>query len=176
MRRPSPPPSPPPPPGPRPLKRQLTRHVVTRWYRGPELILLQDYTSAVDVWSVGCIFAELLSMQRESVPLYQNRVPLFPGRSCFPLSAESSNTYEDRKDQLNVIFGVIGTPSQEDIECLTDANAREYLQGLPPKRPQRLKSVYGGASDSALSLLLAMLHFNPRKVNEDLNCPFVVSS
>ena len=41
----------------------LTKHVVTRWYRAPELILLQDYTTAVDVWAVGCIFAELLSMQ-----------------------------------------------------------------------------------------------------------------
>jgi mitogen-activated protein kinase 1/3 len=47
----------------RQLKRQLTKHVVTRWYRAPELILLQDYSSAVDVWSLGCIFAELLSMQ-----------------------------------------------------------------------------------------------------------------
>ena len=118
----------------------------------------------MDIWSVGCIFAELLSMQRESVPLYQNRVPLFPGRSCFPLSAETSNTYEDRKDQLNVIFGVIGTPSAEDIAALTDANARDYLHGLPPKAPQKLQHVYSGASEAALSLLLAMLHFNPRKV------------
>lgn len=44
-------------------KKQLTSHVVTRWYRAPELILLQeDYTEAIDVWSVGCIFAELLGM------------------------------------------------------------------------------------------------------------------
>ncbi|CAM9537146.1 unnamed protein product, partial [Phaeothamnion confervicola] len=55
----------------RTLKRQLTKHVVTRWYRAPELILLQDYTNAVDVWSLGCIFAELLSMQAESSPRYQ---------------------------------------------------------------------------------------------------------
>jgi len=42
------------------IKRELTGHVVTRWYRAPELILLEkDYTSAIDVWSVGCIFAEL---------------------------------------------------------------------------------------------------------------------
>lgn len=44
-------------------KKQLTGHVVTRWYRAPELILLQEnYTEAIDVWSVGCIFAELLNM------------------------------------------------------------------------------------------------------------------
>ena len=43
--------------------RQLTKHVVTRWYRAPELILIQPYTSAVDLWSIGCILGELLSMQ-----------------------------------------------------------------------------------------------------------------
>ena len=42
------------------IKRDLTSHVVTRWYRAPEVILLEkDYTAAIDVWSVGCIFAEL---------------------------------------------------------------------------------------------------------------------
>ena len=43
------------------MERQLTQHVVTRWYRAPELILLQEYyNAAIDMWSVGCIFAELL--------------------------------------------------------------------------------------------------------------------
>jgi mitogen-activated protein kinase 1/3 len=45
-----------------PLRRQLTHHVVTRWYRAPEVILSQPYNASVDVWSVGCIFAELLGM------------------------------------------------------------------------------------------------------------------
>lgn len=43
-----------------PLKRSLTRHIVTRWYRPPEVILVQDYDYKVDIWSAGCIFAELL--------------------------------------------------------------------------------------------------------------------
>ena len=42
------------------LRRALTKHVVTRWYRAPEIILSQPYSAAVDIWSVGCIFAELL--------------------------------------------------------------------------------------------------------------------
>ena len=43
------------------MERQLTQHVVTRWYRAPELILLQQYYNAeIDVWSVGCILGELL--------------------------------------------------------------------------------------------------------------------
>lgn len=43
------------------MKRELTGHVVTRWYRAPEVILLEkDYTDAIDIWSVGCIFAECI--------------------------------------------------------------------------------------------------------------------
>lgn len=48
----------------------MTEYVVTRWYRAPELVLnSSDYTAAIDVWSVGCIFMELL-----------NKKPLFPGK------------------------------------------------------------------------------------------------
>jgi mitogen-activated protein kinase 1/3 len=103
-------------PQPRGLTRQLTKHVVTRWYRAPELILIQPYTAAVDIWSMGCILAELLSMQEGSVPGYQDRAPLFPGGSCYPLSGEGGSIKTDeRLDQLNVILGVIGTPAPEDV-------------------------------------------------------------
>ena len=101
------------------LSRQLTKHVVTRWYRAPELILIQPYGAAVDIWSIGCIFGELLSMQEGSVQNYQNRVPLFPGGSCYPLSREQNSTNaSERLDQLNVIFSVIGLPSEEDLNSL----------------------------------------------------------
>lgn len=47
----------------------LNRYVITRWYRAPEVILnASEYTKAVDIWSIGCIFAELIG-----------RTPLFPG-------------------------------------------------------------------------------------------------
>jgi mitogen-activated protein kinase 1/3 len=72
-------------------QRVLTGHVVTRWYRAPEVILMEkDYGPAVDVWSIGCIFAELLEMVRENAPTYADRGPLFPGKSCFPLSPDMS--------------------------------------------------------------------------------------
>ena len=62
------------------MKRKLTGHVVTRWYRAPELILLEkDYGTAVDMWSIGCIFAELLGMMKESFTTFLERKPLFPG-------------------------------------------------------------------------------------------------
>merc|ERR1719192_2511662 len=51
------------------LNRDLTRHIVTRWYRAPEVILItQDraYLPAIDMWSVGCIMSELLQMQKEN--------------------------------------------------------------------------------------------------------------
>jgi mitogen-activated protein kinase 1/3 len=66
----------PPPPT---LKRNLTKHVVTRWYRAPEVILSQPYGAAVDLWSVGCIFAELLGMMKTNLNDYKKRRPLFPG-------------------------------------------------------------------------------------------------
>jgi mitogen-activated protein kinase 1/3 len=162
------------PPTPKSLQRQLTKHVVTRWYRAPELILLQNYTSAVDIWSLGCIFAELLSMQEGSVPSYQNRQPLFPGKSCFPLSADRPTSYADQLDQLNVIFDVIGTPSDDDISSI--GNVRDYLSKLEVKESRSLDSLYEDADPRALNLLESMLKFNPKKrctVTEALAHPFL---
>jgi mitogen-activated protein kinase 1/3 len=69
------------------MKRELTGHVVTRWYRAPEIILLEkDYGAAIDMWSIGCIFAELLGMMKTNSSTFMERRPLFPGKSCFPLS------------------------------------------------------------------------------------------
>lgn len=56
------------------MKRELTGHVVTRWYRAPEIILLEkDYGPAIDIWAVGCIFAELLGMMKENAPTFMDR-------------------------------------------------------------------------------------------------------
>ena len=81
------------------MMKQLTKHVVTRWYRAPEVILAQDtYTLAIDIWSTGCIFAELLSMMRENYSYYTERKPLFPGESCRLLSPSLA---PEEADQLN---------------------------------------------------------------------------
>merc|ERR1712124_130653 len=45
-----------------PLERHLTGHVVTRWYRAPEVMLGQAYNEQIDMWSIGCIWAEMLGM------------------------------------------------------------------------------------------------------------------
>ena len=74
------------------IPRELTSHVATRWYRAPELILIEkDYDYKVDMWSAGCIFAELLQMVA-----VQHRKPLFMGQSCFPLSPDRAKKKDYR--------------------------------------------------------------------------------
>ncbi len=63
----------------------------------------------------------------------QLRKPLFPGTTCFPLSADSMMSFTSMKDQLNVIFDVIGTPAPADIDALENDAAKRYLTKLPPK-------------------------------------------
>lgn len=167
----------------RTMKRELTGHVVTRWYRAPELILLEkDYGPGIDIWSVGCIFAELLSMMKENAPTYMDRSPLFPGSSCFPLSPDHKVVVKKhgfpvgQSDQLNVIFDVIGTPSEEDYSFVTDAKALEYLASFTERPRVDLKKMYPAAGDEAIDLLNKMLVFNPYfrpKLEECLKHPFL---
>lgn len=66
---------------------KLTLRVTTRWYRAPEIILLdKDYNKPIDIWSVGCIFGELLKMQKCVCADSLQRFPLFPGKYCYPVS------------------------------------------------------------------------------------------
>ena len=68
------------------LKRQMTKHVVTRWYRAPELPLYNDgvYTTAIDMWSLGCVYAEMLGMLDTGNPEDRcfQRSCVFDGLSC----------------------------------------------------------------------------------------------
>jgi mitogen-activated protein kinase 1/3 len=117
----------------------LTEYVATRWYRAPEIMLnSKGYSKAIDVWSVGCILAEMLSNK-----------PLFPGKHYL--------------DQLNLILGVLGSPSQEDLNCIINDKARGYLQSLPPKVKVPWNKLYPSADPKALDLLDKMLTFNPHK-------------
>ena len=164
----------------------LSVHVVSRWYRAPELILIEtNYTGSIDVWSVGCIFAELMMMIKENSPTFMERTPLFPGKSCFPLSPPGKNTVKvnefgfpnEKADQLNVIFDVIGSPDEESMGFVTDPNAVLYLKSLSQKKKKKInfKSKFPGSSDESLDLLQQMLIFNPNKritVNECLEHPF----
>jgi mitogen-activated protein kinase 1/3 len=149
-------------------KRVMTRHVVTRWYRAPELILLQDdYTESIDVWSVGCIYAELL--QTLEGPSHMDRGPLFPGSSCFPLSPDRKHRHDrlfhtrGSTDQLNVIFEILGTPCEEDISQLKRTDAREHIRSCPQRKGSGLGKRLPWAAKQSLDLLARMLVFAPKK-------------
>ena len=125
----------------------LSVHVVSRWYRAPELILIEtNYTGSIDVWSVGCIFAELMMMIKENAKTFMDRAPLFPGTSCFPLSPPGSKKVKvnefgfpnEKADQLNTIFDVIGSPDEESMGFVTDPNAVLYLKSLSQKKRIKL--------------------------------------
>ena len=146
------------------MKRQLTGHVVTRWYRAPELILLEkDYGPAIDMWSVGCIFGELLGMMKASAPTYMDRRPLFPGKSCFPLSPDrhariQANGFPVAKDdQLAVIFEMLGTPTEDDMSYVTDQKAHGYLKSFVPIERIDFAKKQPGASPEGIDMINRML-------------------
>lgn len=150
------------------MKRELTGHVVTRWYRAPEIILLEkDYGPAIDMWSIGCIFAELLGMMKSSSHSFMERKPLFPGKSCFPLSPAKDLTEQrngfpfSTNDQLAVIFNVIGTPTEEDMSFVTDQKASEYLKSFSYIGRIDLQAKYPGATEEAIDFLNRALVLNP---------------
>ncbi|GAB5370344.1 hypothetical protein AAMO2058_001484500 [Amorphochlora amoebiformis] len=118
---------------------KLTEYVVTRWYRAPEVMCsCREYDRKIDVWSVGCIMAEL-----------HGREPLFPG--------------QDYIQQMNLIFDILGTPSQEDTKFITNQKALQYIQQMKKKKPVDFAGIYPNANPVALDLMAKMLTFNPHK-------------
>eukprot|EP00245_Coleochaete_scutata_P009910 TRINITY_DN336_c0_g1_i1.p1 TRINITY_DN336_c0_g1~~TRINITY_DN336_c0_g1_i1.p1 ORF type:complete len:304 (-),score=62.39 TRINITY_DN336_c0_g1_i1:516-1427(-) len=130
-----------------PLK-SYTHEIVTLWYRAPEVLLgATHYSTPVDMWSVGCIFAE---MARKS--------PLFPGDS--------------EVQQLLHIFRVLGTPNDDiwpGVSKLRDWH--EY----PQWRPENLAKTVPQLNDKGIDLLAKMLQYDPSKrisAKEALNHPY----
>lgn len=115
-----------------------TDYVATRWYRAPELCgcFYGVYTQAVDIWSIGCIFAETLLGK-----------PLFPGR--------------DAVSQLQLITDLLGKPDPHVIDCISNPKARAFLHALPPKLPKPLEHKFRNADHLALDLLRGLLAFHP---------------
>lgn len=115
----------------------LTEYVATRWYRAPEIMLsFQSYTKAIDVWSVGCILAELLGGK-----------PFFKGR--------------DYVDQLNQILRTLGTPPEATLRRIGSPRAQEYVRSLPVTKPIPFNQLFPNANPEALDLLGKMLAFDP---------------
>ncbi|XP_029061610.1 mitogen-activated protein kinase 12 isoform X3 [Monodon monoceros] len=112
---------------------EMTGYVVTRWYRAPEVILnWMHYTQTVDIWSVGCIMAEMITGET-----------LFKG--------------SDHLDQLKEIMKVTGTPPAEFVQRLQSAEAQNYMNGLPELEKKDFAAILTNASPLAVNLLEKML-------------------
>lgn len=138
-----------------PDTRFWTDYVATRWYRAPELIMdvLTKYSTAIDMWSVGCIFAEMLA----------SGTVLFPGRNS--------------KHQLELITDVIGPPPAEAIDKFENPQARRVLAQFqnPQKARRPLTSLFRNADPLAVDVLARMLAFDPdHRISalDALNHPF----
>jgi serine/threonine protein kinase len=112
----------------------LTSMVVTLWYRSPEVLLGTSYATPVDLWSCGCIFAELFT-----------RKPLFPGQ------------YE--VDQLGQIFSILGTPSEADWP----EDSSVLRNSFSSCKPRDLADLIPEMDTQAKDLLQKMLRFDPLK-------------
>ncbi|XP_024380588.1 mitogen-activated protein kinase mpkB isoform X1 [Physcomitrium patens] len=150
------------------LQRQYTKTVVTPSHRAPEVVMSQgQYTSAIDMWSLGCIFWELL--MRQSRPHHCGPVtkPLFGvrGEPSTPSRGETYNSdiSSELHDQLDVIFNVIGTPCWKDIESVPSEHWRAYLKKVPGRAGNIVKQFTGLIDDNALDLLQRMLAFAPQR-------------
>jgi serine/threonine protein kinase len=115
--------------------RPYTHEVITLWYRAPEILLgSQAYSTPIDIWSAGCIFAELIAKR-----------PLFPGDSEI--------------DQLYRIFRTLGTPTDDVWRGCT--SLPDYKSNFPKWKPQELSKVLPMADHQAIDLLSKMLIYEP---------------
>ena len=120
-------------------KRELNDRNISRWYRAPEAILSpDDYKKPVDIWSIGCILAELLGRQ-----------PLFPA--------------DNNLDELQKIISVLGSPSESDIEYITEPKIKNFVNRLAKRTKQSFNLMFSNANPVALDLLGKMLTFSPKK-------------
>jgi len=132
---------------------EVTDYVVTRWYRAPEVMVCDSYTEKIDVWSVGCILAEMYK-----------RKPVFRGA--------------DSRDQVSKYLSLLGTPEPEDLSFITNKHAKRFVESHATDEKfskQKLIGLCPGIPDDALDLLFQMLQFNPEKrisVDDAMSHPF----
>ncbi|PVV01436.1 hypothetical protein BB560_004142 [Smittium megazygosporum] len=132
----------------------MTEYVATRWYRAPEIMLsYKNYSKAIDIWSVGCILAEILSKK-----------PLFPGKDYY--------------HQLELILNTLGTPSMDDYCSIKSRRAREYVRTLPLRKKANFYDLFPNSNPLAIDLMEKMLTFNPNvriTAEEALKHPYLAA-
>ena len=150
-------------------------------YEAPETLFSDlDQTPAVDIWSLGCILAEMLGMIIENAPNSTDRSPLFLNSSPYLLldrnDKEISCLLHSSRNHLHAIISVIGTPKDDDLDFIQNQHIVDYLRSIPAKEPIDLTEIYPVNTPDLLDLLRRMIQFNPQKritVDECLNHPFV---
>jgi len=132
----------------------LTDYVATRWYRAPEILLGSTrYGKAVDMWSLGCIFGEMLGGK-----------PVFQGSSTL--------------NQLEKICEVVGRPNDDEVAAMKSPFAQTMLDNISVKGNGSIKpwaEVYPRASADALDLLEKLMQWDPAKrltAREGMNHPY----
>ncbi|GAX85705.1 hypothetical protein CEUSTIGMA_g13119.t1 [Chlamydomonas eustigma] len=115
-----------------------TDYVATRWYRAPELCgsFFAKYSPSIDIWSIGCIFAEVLLGR-----------PLFPGKNVV--------------HQLELITDLLGSPSPDIIAKVRNEKARRFLNNMDYKPGVSLSQVFPHLPSKGVALLRRMLSFDP---------------
>uniref|UniRef100_A0A7S2JQ84 Protein kinase domain-containing protein n=1 Tax=Haptolina brevifila TaxID=156173 RepID=A0A7S2JQ84_9EUKA len=119
----------------------LTDYVATRWYRAPEILLGSTrYGKAVDMWSLGCIFGEMLGGK-----------PVFQGTSTL--------------NQLERLCEVVGRPTTDEIVSMRSPFAETMLDNINVKEgaPSRWADIYPKASEGAIDLLEKLMQWDPAK-------------
>jgi len=117
--------------------RSYTHEVVTLWYRAPDVLMgSRKYSTPVDIWSVGCIFSEMV-----------NGRPLFPGK--------------DDTDQLQKIFKICGTPSEQTWPTITELP--DWKPDFPVFEPQPWSTIVPNLDPQGVDLMAQMLQHEPDK-------------
>ncbi|KAG0219250.1 Cyclin-dependent kinase 10 [Mortierella sp. GBA43] len=133
--------------------RPMTPKVVTLWYRAPELLFGDlNYTTAVDMWSAGCIFGELLQ-----------HAPLLPGKV--------------EKQQVDFMIDLLGTPHEKIWQGFNKLPMSSIA--LPEQRFNNLRKKFPNITDAARSLLSGLLTYDPKKrltVKQALAHPYFIES
>ena len=115
--------------------RAYTHEVVTLWYRAPEILLgVQHYSTPVDIWSLGCIFAEMV-----------NQRPLFPGNS--------------ETEEMMKIFQLLGTPDTRSWPGLGELE--HWNEDFPRFRAKSLAEAVPELGADGVDLLAQMLRYEP---------------
>ncbi|KAF8329521.1 kinase-like domain-containing protein, partial [Cantharellus anzutake] len=134
-------------------RSDLTEYVATRWYRGVWRVVWRLTVFPVDMWSIGCILGELMGGK-----------PIFKGK--------------DYVDQLNLILGLLGTPSDVTIQRIGSEKARAYIRNLPFKKLKPWSEIFPNSDPDAVDLLSKLLTFDPSQrltVNQALEHPFLAA-